>query len=136
MDQAVHAAQIHESAEVGQTANDALDTIFALLPGLLQASAFAGFVLCHDHRAAAADDALLLLVHLDDLQLQGLADELADLLHVAVGELRRRHERADAVHVVQIRPPLTTSLPTPSTYSPASYFSTSSAKALRFKMLR
>ena len=96
MDQAVHAAQIHESAEVGQTANDALDH-FALSQ-LAPSFGLAGFVFFLDHRAAAADDPLLLLVQLDDLQLQGLTDELADLFHVAVGELRRRHERADAVH--------------------------------------
>ena len=95
MNQAIHAAQIHEGAEIGQAAHAAVHDIAFMQAGPGFGLLRGGF-LTH-HGAAAGHDAALLLIHLDDLELEGLAHEIADLFNVAVGELRRRHEGANAV---------------------------------------
>ena len=96
MDQAIYAAQVDEGAEVGQPAHDPVDhdAFFQLVPYFLLLRG--GFF--NRHGLAAGDDALLLLVHFDDLQLHGFADEVADLLDVPLAQLAGRYERADAVH--------------------------------------
>ena len=93
MDEAIHAADVHERAEVGQAADDAGDDLILLdlLPGLL--------LLVHQVRLAAGDDALLGLVDLDDLDGHRLADELADVLDEAAGQVGSRDERTDAHHI-------------------------------------
>ena len=97
MDQAVHAAHVHEGAEVGQAADDTVnhDALLQLLPSFLL---LGGSFLSHDG-LAGSNDALLLLVHLDDLQLHLLADEVRDLLHIALGQLGSGNEGAHALHI-------------------------------------
>ena len=95
MNQAIHAAQIHKRTEVGQTAHDAVHDL-ALLQAGPGFGLLCGRFLAH-HGAAAGHNTALLLVHLNDFELEGLAHEVADFLDVAVGELRRRHERTNAV---------------------------------------
>ena len=93
MDEAIHAADVHERAEVGQAANDAGHDLILLdlLPSLL--------LLVEQIGLAAGDDALLRLVHLDDLDGHRLAHELADVLDEAAGQVRSRNERTNAHHV-------------------------------------
>ena len=97
MDQAVHAAHVHKGAEVGQAADDAVDdhALLQLLPGFLL---LGGGFLRH-HGLAAGDDALLLLVDLNDLQLHFLADEISNLFHIALGQLGGGHEGANALDI-------------------------------------
>ena len=99
MHKAVHAADVDERAEVRQTANDALDHAadFQRVPDSLFALGF----LSQKHLFARSDDALLGLVHFDDLQGQLLAHELLNLLHIAQRELGGGDEAADAHHVGQ-----------------------------------
>ena len=94
MDQAVHAAQIHKRAEIGKAANNTLhhSALFQLLPG----SGLLGGGFFFDDLLAAGHDALLLLIHIDDLQLHILADELGDLFHIALRQLGSGHESANA----------------------------------------
>lgn len=97
VDQAVHAADVHKGAKVGQAANDAVHGLADLevLPG----RSLAGGGLLRQDRLAGSHQAALLLVDLDDLELEGLADELVDLLDVALGELGGGDEGADAVDI-------------------------------------
>ena len=93
MDEAIHAADVDERAEVGQAADDARDDLILLdlLPGLL--------LLVQQVRLAAGDNALLRLVHLDDLDGHRLAHELADVLDEAAGQVGSRDERTNTHHV-------------------------------------
>ena len=93
VDETVDAADVDERAEVGQAADDAGDDLILLdlLPGLL--------LLVEQIRLAAGDDALLGLVNLDDLDGHRLADELADVLDEAAGQMGGRDERTDAHHI-------------------------------------
>ena len=99
VNQAVHAADVHESAEVGQAANNALDhvALMQLFPGL----GLLGLFLDLQNRLTGRDDALLGLVDLDDLQVHFLAHELVDLLDVAQGQQGSGNKRTNAHHVGQ-----------------------------------
>ena len=94
VDQAVHAAKIDERAEIGKAAHDARHrgAFFQAFPG----GGLLGGAFFRQHLLAAGHDALLLLIHVDDLELHVLAHELVDLFHIAGGQLRRGHESADA----------------------------------------
>ena len=94
MDEPVHAADIDKRAEIGQTADDTRND-FAFLkrsPYFL----LLGGRLFHDDGLAGADDTLFLLIHLDDLELELFADEVFNLLDIALRKLGRRDERAHA----------------------------------------
>ena len=94
VDQAVHAAQVNKRAEIGKAANDTghHSALFQLFPR----GSLLGRVFFFNDLLAAGHDALLLLVYVNDLQLHGLAHELADLFHVALRQLGSGHESADA----------------------------------------
>ena len=71
------------------------DALFQTAPSFF----FASGGLLSDDLLAGSDDALLLLVDLDDLQLHFLADEVSDLLDVVLSQLGSGHEGAHALHV-------------------------------------
>ena len=92
--QAVETVEVHESAVVGDVLDDttADDAGLDLLEEL--ATAFAA--LFFDEFATGDDEVLLLLVDLDDLEVEGLAHELFEVLGGIDVDLGGRHERVDA----------------------------------------
>ena len=97
--QAVHAVQIHERAEIGDVLHDAA----AGLAGLdfhqqLLLLLAAGFL---DQVAARQHDVAALVVDLDDLAFQRLAEEVVQVAHRHHVDLRARQERVHAAHVDQ-----------------------------------
>src|SRR5207253_10985038 len=85
VEQAVHAAEIDERAEVGDVLDDALPhlILFELLHQLL---ALAGALALEDH-SARDDDVAAALVQLDDLELELLAEQLVDVRHATERDL-------------------------------------------------
>src|SRR5688572_19861268 len=103
MDQAISTTQIDEGAEVGEARDAAMANLAGLQLGeqpilLLGASLLSGRALRQDEPVAAA-------VHLDDLEIQGLAAHRAQLFldlvlattATQLDDLRQRHETAHAV---------------------------------------
>ena len=97
MQQAVHAAEVDEGAEVGDVLDDALPHL-THRQLLHQVLALVGPLVLEDH-AAAHDDVPPALVQLDDLELVGLAQQLVDVRHPAERDLAAREERVDAHEV-------------------------------------
>ena len=99
MQQAVHAVEVHERAEIG----DVLHHAAAGLAGLDLEQQFllllaAGFL---DQVAARQHDVAALVVDLDDLAFQRLAEEIVQVAHRHHVDLRARQERVHAAHVDQ-----------------------------------
>src|SRR5688572_10663124 len=92
--QAVHAAEIDEGAEVG----DVLDHAFADLADrqLLHQHVALRLALGLEQHAARDDDVAAALVQLDDLELEALAQQLVDVRHAAQRDLAARQEGIDA----------------------------------------
>src|SRR5690349_20753848 len=97
VEQAVHAAQVDEGAEVGDVLDHALPD---LADGELlhQVLALVGPLIFEDD-AAAHDDVPPALVELDDLELVGLPEELVDVRHPPERDLAAGEERVDAHQV-------------------------------------
>src|SRR5262249_58887321 len=95
VDQAVHAAQVNEGAEVFDVAHHALANLALgqLLPQLLAAL----LALALQQDAAADDEVSLLRLDLLHLAAQALADVLLGVLDAVQVDLADRHEAADAV---------------------------------------
>src|SRR5699024_9680291 len=94
VDQAVNAAKVDEGAEVDDGGHDALADL-ALLQLVQELGADLGLGLL-EPRAAGQDDVVAVLVQLDDLRLELLADvrlQVADAAHL---DERRRQEAAQA----------------------------------------
>ena len=97
MQEPVHAAKVDERAEVG----DVLDRSFAYLPFFeFGEDLFAQgkTVLFEDH-AAGNHDVPADLVHLDDAEFEGLADDRVHVGDLAQIDLRTREERVDAEEI-------------------------------------
>src|SRR5207249_1332917 len=94
VDQAVHAVEVDEGAEVDDVRDLTLDDVARLelvedlLPLLL--------ALLLQHGAAREHDVVARTVELDHLALELLAEELVEILHAADVDERRRQETADA----------------------------------------
>ena len=94
MDEAVHAVEVDERAEVDDVRDLALDDVARLelvedlLPLLL--------ALLFEHGAAREHDVVARAVELDHLRAQLLAEELVEVLHAADVDERRRQEAAHA----------------------------------------
>ena len=93
--QAVDAAEIHESAVVGQVLDDTLDDV-AFLQLLEQRLALRG-VFLFDDGAPRDDHVVAPLVELDDLKLEALAFEIGRIADRTNVHQRTRQERADVV---------------------------------------
>ena len=96
--EAVETADVHESAEVGDPADDAVDLTsdHQGVPLLL----LTGSGLLQKHLLDGGHDALALLVDLQDLNLDGLAHVLAEILDIFGGNVRSGDEGADtALHL-------------------------------------
>ena len=95
--QAVHAAQIHEGAVIGDVLHHAFDDLLFLQAGD-QRGAFLGAALfqngaARDHDIAAA------AIHLQDLEQLGLVHQRADIAHRAHIDLAAGQERHGAVEI-------------------------------------
>ena len=95
--QAVHAAQVDERAEVGDVLDHALPDL-ADRELLHQVLALVRPLVLQDH-PAAHHDVPAPLVELDDLELVGLAQQLVDVRHPAQRDLAAGQERVDAHQV-------------------------------------
>src|SRR2546425_932431 len=95
--QAVHAAQVDERAEVG----DVLDRALADLADgqLLHQHVALGLALGLEQHPARHDDIAAPLVELDDLELEGLPQQLVDVRHAPKRDLAARQE---GVHAHQV----------------------------------
>jgi len=114
VEQAVHAAEVDERAEVGDVLDDALPH---LADGELLHEVLAlvrPLVLQDD--AAAHDDVAAALVELDDLELEALAEEVVDIGHARSAIWLAGQERVHA-HQVATTPPLIFFLSEPMTGS-------------------
>src|SRR6266849_712622 len=89
--QAVHAAQVDEGAEIGDVLDDALPHLADL--ELLHQDLALGLALSLEQHAPAHHDVAAPLVQLDDLELEGLPEELVDVGHAAQRDLAARQER-------------------------------------------
>ncbi len=94
VEQAVHAIEIDERAEVGEILHRALDTVADLHAVHELLTFLAAFLL--DQFAAAEHDVLPVVVDLDDLEIVSVADELLQILRRDDVNLRRRQKRFDA----------------------------------------
>src|SRR6185312_10197792 len=92
--EAVDAAEVDERTVLGEVLDDALDdlTLFELLERLILEL---GALLLEEH-AARQHDVAALLVELDDLELEVLADERVQVAHRTEIDLRAGKERLDA----------------------------------------
>ena len=94
VDQAVHAVQVDERAEVDDVRDLAFDDVARLqLVEDLLALVLALFL---EHGAAREHDVVARAVELDHLRAQLLAEELVEVLHAPDVDERRRQEAADA----------------------------------------
>ena len=94
VEQAVHAVEVDERAEVGEVLDHALDRV-ADLDRVEEALALLRALLL-DELAAGEDDVLAVVVDLDDLEVVGVADELLEILRRDDVDLRAGQERFDA----------------------------------------
>ena len=94
VEQAVHAVEVDERAEIGDVLDRALDraALFDAAEELRRFSARSGF----DEFAAGEDDVLAVVVDLDDLEVVGVADELLEILRGDDVDLGAGEERLDA----------------------------------------
>src|SRR5206468_9010749 len=94
VDQAVHAVEVDERAEVDDVRDLALDDVAGL--ELVEDALALVLALVLEHRAAREHDVVARPVQLDDLAAQLLAEELVEVLHAADVDERRRQEAAHA----------------------------------------
>src|SRR6266568_3071282 len=94
MEQAVDAAQVDEGAVVGEVLHHALQD--GALLQVLERLLLQLLALLLEEHAAREDDVAALLVELDDLELELLADELVEVPHRADVDLRPGQERLHA----------------------------------------
>ena len=94
MDQAVDAVEVDERAEVDDVRDRALHDLAGLEPVEDLLADLLALLL--EHRAAAEDDVVARAVELDDLALDGLAQELVEVLDAADVDQRRGQEAAHA----------------------------------------
>src|SRR3989442_13203196 len=97
VEQAIHAAQVDEGAEVGDVFHDAL-------PHLVDRQLFHQhvafrFALGFEQHAAGDDDVAAALVQLYDIELQALTQQLVDVGKASQRDLAARQERVDAHQV-------------------------------------
>ena len=92
--QAVHAVEVNERAEIGDVLDGALADVARRHFGEQLGAALGAFLL--DEFAAGEDDVLALLVDFDDLEIVGVADELREVLRRDDVNLRGGQERLDA----------------------------------------
>src|SRR5256714_4686228 len=97
VEQAVHAPEVDEGAEVGDVLDDALPRLADLQ--LLHQDVALGLALCFEQDAATHHDVATPLVQLDDLELEALTQQLVDVGHAPQGDLTAGEER---VHSHQI----------------------------------
>src|SRR2546426_1148239 len=95
--QAVHAPEVDEGAEVRDVLHDALPRLADLQ--LLHQDVALGLALGFEQHAAAHHDVAAPLVQLDDLELEALAQELVDVGHAPQGDLAAGEERIHAHQV-------------------------------------
>ena len=94
VEEAVHAVEVDERAEVGDVLDHALADL-AGLDGVKEGAALLRALLL-DELAAGEDDVLPLEVDLEDLEVVGLAHVLVEVLGGLDVDVRRRHEGIDA----------------------------------------
>src|SRR5256714_10220266 len=94
MDQAVHAVEIDEAAEVDDVRDLAVDDIAGVQPVENLLALFLAFVL--EHGASREDDVVARAVELDHFRAQLLAEELVEVLDTANVDQRRGQEAPDA----------------------------------------
>ena len=94
VDQAVHAVQVDECAEVDDVGDLSLHHVARLQ--LVENLLALVLALLLEHRAAREDDVVARAVQLDHLRAQLLAEELVQVLHAADVDERRRQEAAHA----------------------------------------
>ena len=92
--QAVHAVEVDERAEIGEVLDRALDHV-ADLDAFQELLAFLRALLLDDF-AAAEDDVFPVVVDFDDLEIVGVADELLEILRRDDVDLRAGQKRLDA----------------------------------------
>src|SRR6266852_6973675 len=97
VEQAVHAAQVDEGAEVGDVFDDALPRLADLQ--LLHEDVALGLALGFEQHAAAHHDVAAPLVQLDDLEFEALSQQLVDVGHTPQRDLAAGEER---VHPHQV----------------------------------
>src|SRR5437870_7083744 len=97
VEQAVHAAQVDERAEVGDVLHDAFADLTDLQ--LLHQDVALGLALRLEQHAARHDDVAATLVELDDLELEALAQQLVDVGDAAQRDLTAGEERVHAHQV-------------------------------------
>ena len=117
VEQAVDAAEVDEGAVVGQVLHLALEdrALLQVLQGLLLQL----LALLLEEDPARQDDVAALLVELDDLELELLADELVEVPHRADVDLRAGRNAFTPMSTE--RPPFTRPTITPSTSSSRSH---------------
>ena len=94
VDQAVHAVEVDERAEVDDVRDLALDHVAGLK--LVEDLLALLLALLLEHGAAREHDVVARAVELDHLRAQLLAEELVEVLHAADVDERRRQEAAHA----------------------------------------
>ena len=94
VEQAIHAIEIDERAEVGDVLDRAVHAVADVHAFQELLALFAALLL--DELAAAEHDVLPVVVDLNDLEIVGVADELLQILRRNDVDLRRRQERFDA----------------------------------------
>src|SRR5882724_2544085 len=97
VEQAVHAPEVDEGAEVGDVLDDALPRLADLQ--LLHQHVALGLALGFEQHSAAHHDVAASLVELDDLELEALPQQLVDVGHASQGDLAAGEER---VHSHQV----------------------------------
>src|SRR5438445_9501343 len=97
VEQAVHAAQVDERAEVGDVLHDAFAALTDLQ--LLHQDVALGLALRLEQHAARHADVAATLVELDDLELEALAQQLVDVGYAAQRDLTAGEERVHAHQV-------------------------------------
>src|SRR2546427_5007596 len=97
VEQAVHASQVDEGAEVGDVLDDALPRLADLQ--LLHQHVALGLALGFEQHAAAHHDVAAPLVRLVDLEFEALPQQLVDIGHAPQGDLTAGEER---VHPHQV----------------------------------
>ena len=85
MEQTVNAADIYESAEIGEPADDAVPMLANLK--LIPYRLLGFFCFLAENCLVRADDALALRVYFEDLDLHGLTDILIEVGNILVGDL-------------------------------------------------
>src|SRR5882672_9854770 len=97
VEQAIHAPEVDEGAEVGDVLDDALPHLADLQ--LFHQHIALGLALGFEQHAATHHDVAAALVQLDDLELEALPQQLVDVRHAPQGDLAAREERVHSHEV-------------------------------------